>query len=118
MENIGDKIFKLRKMRGLTQAQLGAKVNRNPHTIKDYEKGRVVPSIRAIKLLAEALEVPEKDLLSDEIPVARPNISLSDASEILGKIAQLNEKHRGIVLRQIDTFLKGQEIASRKKKAN
>ena len=61
MENIGQKIIALRKLKGYTQEKLAEKAKVNLRTIQRIENGVNKPSGTSIKLICEALEtVPEK----------------------------------------------------------
>ncbi|HEX5934489.1 MAG TPA: helix-turn-helix transcriptional regulator, partial [Pseudorhizobium sp.] len=51
---IGD-IIRLRKARGLTQAQLAAMVNTKQPAIARLESGRVTPSLESVEAIADAL---------------------------------------------------------------
>ena len=41
--SIGDTIKKYRKLKGLTQKELGEKIGRTQRTIQAYEKNEVIP---------------------------------------------------------------------------
>ena len=70
-ENIGLKIQKLRKLKGLTQEELAFETNLSVRTIQRIEKGEVDPRTYTLNVLAEALEVELGDLLpEDEINTA------------------------------------------------
>jgi transcriptional regulator with XRE-family HTH domain len=79
---LGARIKELREGLGLTQAELAEMVNRNPHTIKDYESGRAAPSVRALELLAGALGVPERELLDDSVATVTKITPLSPSKAL------------------------------------
>lgn len=120
MENIGDKIRNLRKLRGLTQIELAEKVGRNPHTIKDYEKGRATPSIKALSLLADALGVSESQLVNGELPdIETKNkglISAQEMSEMMAKISSFGEMELDILRDTINALSKPLPAKAQKKK--
>lgn len=119
MENIGDKIRKLRKLRGLTQPELAEKVGRNPHTIKDYEKGRAKPSVRALSLLANALGVSESQLVSGEVPAEEKKkglISAQELSEMITTITSLGETELEILRETLKALSKPLPAKTQKKK--
>lgn len=60
--SIGERIKAEREKKNLTQEQLGAMINVSGVTIMRYEKGRQ-PSLKKVKLLASALDVPSAYLL-------------------------------------------------------
>jgi len=61
MENIGQKIVELRKLKGYTQEELAEEAKLNLRTIQRIENGENKPSGNTLKLICEALEtLPEK----------------------------------------------------------
>lgn len=120
MENIGEKIRKLRKLRGLTQPELAEKVGRNPHTIKDYEKGRATPSVKALSLLADALGVSESQLVSGEIPEggvsSKSLVSAQELSEMMVTITSLGEMELEILRDTLKALSKPLPSKTQKKK--
>lgn len=52
-----------RKRHGLSQAELGYRVNVSDKTVRRWENGQAEPSVREIQKLAEVLGVTVKDLL-------------------------------------------------------
>lgn len=97
MENIGSlgkRLKDLREKRGFTQSQLADKVGRNPHTIKDYEADRAMPSMRALELLANALGVSQRDLFdpnvqTQEVVTLSPSQSIKRYLSIPDEIVEL-----------------------------
>ena len=65
----GALIRRLREERGLTQLQLGEKVNVSDKTVSKWETGEGYPDITMIPKLAEAFEVSTDYLLSQEAAV-------------------------------------------------
>lgn len=57
MNELGERIRKLRREKKLTQDQLAELVNANRVTIANYELGKYMPSIEALEKLADALDV-------------------------------------------------------------
>ena len=72
---LGQRIRRLRRAEGLTQAQLGAPLRKA--FVSAVELGRVVPSLRALAVMAARLRVPiavlipDNSLLSGEYTAAR-----------------------------------------------
>jgi SOS-response transcriptional repressor LexA len=74
--DIGKRIHQLRKMRGITQAQLGQQLNLTQNTISNIEKAfRRVPTEELPKF-AQALGVTVAQLVSEEAPNCVPLLSL------------------------------------------
>jgi transcriptional regulator with XRE-family HTH domain len=59
---IGRELRRQRRARGLTQASLGAPLTRA--FVSAVERGRTVPSLPALALLADRLEIPLADFFS------------------------------------------------------
>lgn len=55
--SFGDNIKKQRRMKNLTQQQLGDLINKNIRTIQKYEKGDTTPSIDVLNDIANALDI-------------------------------------------------------------
>ena len=58
---LGARIRTLRKRRGLTQAELAARVGRSVEALSVLERGRSTPTLTVLGRLAEALQVPLRD---------------------------------------------------------
>ena len=69
-DNFGERLKKLRKKAGLTQEELAEKAGVSNITISQWENGIYAPTMTRIKALAQALNVPESDLLNDPPPVS------------------------------------------------
>lgn len=85
---MGSNLCKIRKIRRLTQKQLGEKVGATAATIGNYERGdRYIPGY-LIHDLAQALDVPDQ-FISDSIlsDIRRKDIANSTAKELLQKVA-------------------------------
>ena len=61
-KQIGKRIKKARKERGITQQELAEKVNMHDTTISRIETGFSNPSILTINKIAKALKIPLSDL--------------------------------------------------------
>ncbi len=67
-DNFGERLKKFRKKSGLTQTQLAEAVGVSLLTCFRWEKNERAPRLEDIKALAQALNVPESDLLNDPPP--------------------------------------------------
>jgi transcriptional regulator with XRE-family HTH domain len=65
MVTIGDNIRKYRKMKNLTQKELGELVGISNTYLSDMEIGRTNPSIKTLKRIAKGLEISFVELLKD-----------------------------------------------------
>ncbi len=64
---LGENIFKLRKVKGLSQEQLGEKVSVTRQTISNWELGETSPNPEQLKLLSKALNTSIDELLENDI---------------------------------------------------
>ncbi|WP_434572969.1 helix-turn-helix transcriptional regulator [Pseudomonas sp. Z1-29] len=65
ISSLGSAIRRYRKVAGLTQAELGEKTGFDPKTISRFETGTYTPSVEALFLLANALDVQPKAFFAD-----------------------------------------------------
>ena len=64
---LGNKILKLRKKKGLSQEELGEKVDVTRQTISNWELGETQPNPEQLKLLSKELNVSIDELLDNDI---------------------------------------------------
>lgn len=65
MVSIGDNIRKYRKMKNITQKELGETIGISNTYLSDIETGRTNPSIKTLKKIAKGLEINYMELLKD-----------------------------------------------------
>lgn len=63
---IGIQIAKLRKNRGITQAELAELINVSIETVSRLERGVSLPSLKTLETIANALNVTFKDIFNFE----------------------------------------------------
>ncbi|HAG07680.1 MAG TPA: repressor LexA, partial [Peptococcaceae bacterium] len=80
----GEKIRKLRRAAGYTQAQLAAAAGLSQQYLSDIETGRHRPSLRALETIAAALKTPAAGLL--ETPGTRAAAAPPGAVPLLGRV--------------------------------
>lgn len=64
---LGENILRLRKKQGLSQEQLGEKIDVTRQTISNWELGETSPNPEQLKLLSKILMVSVDELLDNEI---------------------------------------------------
>ena len=64
--SLGNMILELRKKKGLSQEQLGEKVNVTRQTISNWELNETTPNPEQLKLLSKALEVSIDEFLGND----------------------------------------------------
>ena len=73
----GRRLRHLRRARGLTLAELGARVDRAPSALSMLENGRREPRLSLLNALAEALDVPSEELLRRDPPSRRAQLEIA-----------------------------------------
>jgi transcriptional regulator with XRE-family HTH domain/predicted transcriptional regulator len=73
----GQRLRHARRARGLTLADLGARVGRTPSVLSLIENGRREPRLSLVEQLASALGVPVTELLSKQPPSRRAQLEVA-----------------------------------------
>jgi len=92
LATFGQRLRHARRARGLTLAELGAKVGRTPSVLSLIENGRREPRLSLVEQLANALSVPVSELLKKQPPSRRAQL------EIALDQAQRDPSYRGLGL--------------------
>ena len=103
---IGDKIRRLRKERGLTQSDLADRSGVSFGAIQNLEAGKRTPRADTIEMLAQALDVSPNKLLGEVIPSgatlsasAIPGpLTPADCAAVLLQLAEVSPERRAFVL--------------------
>ena len=89
---IGERIKERRKAIGMSQDQLSEVTGANRVTISQYENGKYLPSVTALKRIAEALGTTPAALTGEyegtELPVTQ------EAREVSGAMDRLSKEQR------------------------
>ena len=64
---IGDNIKKYRKLNKLTQKELGELINKSTISIRKYEANNIIPSLKVLNDIAQALRIEPNLLVSDDM---------------------------------------------------
>ncbi|MFC0204104.1 helix-turn-helix domain-containing protein [Novosphingobium soli] len=76
-ESLGERLHRLRKLRGLTQGELATRLGVSKPTVWAWEQGRARPIEERLEAIAEALGVDASEL--------RPNRTPPGLSELIGR---------------------------------
>ena len=60
---LGRRLRAIRTERGMTQEDLGSKIDRTPEAISNLERGEVLPHLETLARISTALNVPLSELL-------------------------------------------------------
>ena len=89
-EDFGERLRKLRTTQGLTQAELGRRINRGVTSISKYESGAMLPTLEAAVDLAFELRVTLDELFGYENKSNVSTFGLSDEQkEIIARLIAL-----------------------------
>lgn len=81
--NIGEKIKKHREMQGITQSELGKKLEVSNRAVSKWENGESYPSIELLKPLSEILNVSVKELLSEKTDFKKGDFSFEPCRKMM-----------------------------------
>ena len=71
LDHLGPALRRLRQLRGMTQAQVGARASCTKAQVSAYERGRRLPWLTTLARLLDALECSVRDLLRAAAHVKR-----------------------------------------------
>ncbi len=106
-ESLGQRIARLRKEKGYTQIKLADEIGISQVLISDYERNKIRPHYEMIIRLAMALGETTDCLLGlkeDKAAISKPNLKIQQRMK---KIENLPPAQQKVLLKTIDTFLKG-----------
>ena len=89
--NVGERIKKYRKKKGLTQKDLGKLIGCDGRTISLYERGKFNPAAHIIVALADALDISTEKLLRDDNYLLYHPLSFFEDKELFNLFAKLDE---------------------------
>jgi transcriptional regulator with XRE-family HTH domain len=105
-ETLGQRMARLRKENGYTQAELADRIGIIRELISNYERERIRPNYEMVIRLAIALEVTTDELLgvkSLKSSAGKPNLKIQRRMK---KIEALPESQQKFILKAIDSHLK------------
>jgi transcriptional regulator with XRE-family HTH domain len=111
-ETFGDRLTRLRKLRGLTQRSLASKSGVSNRMIAYYETHDSAPPGDALAALARALDVPMDELLGLKASASEAPSSTSELRlwRQLRQIEQLSDSDRKAILRHVEALLAKQRL--------
>jgi transcriptional regulator with XRE-family HTH domain len=108
-ETFGQRLARIRKAKGYTQVELAKRMDIIQVLISDYERDKLRPYHEMIVRFAKALEISADELLGLTNAKDRGNGASLKLMRRMKKIEDLPPAQQKILLRTIDTFLKGAE---------
>src|SRR6056297_1686691 len=108
-ETLGQRIRRLRKERGYTQAELASKIGIIRELVSDYEREKIRPHYEMVIRIALALDISTDELLGVKPTKKNGNKPSLKIQRRMKKIEDLPPAQQKVVLKNIDIFLKGIE---------
>ena len=103
--DLGKRICRHRKDRGMTQAAVAEAVGIEPDTVGRLERGLRLPSLAVLAKLAEAFEVAPVDLLADDDAWARARGASSHHRRLVEAAMQVPEDQADAAHRMLRSLL-------------
>jgi transcriptional regulator with XRE-family HTH domain len=115
---VGERLFKTRRARGLSQEELGEKVNLSKRMIAHYESAEGDPTIETLKKLADALNVTISYLTGESVQkVIKEEIS-PKLRRHLETLQKLPPKDQKTVMRMVDGLAAANDIKENENSVN
>jgi len=109
--DIGMRVYRLRKLRHVTQVQFAAHLGVSQPNVSHYEKGTLrIPTDLLLKI-ARFLQVSADELLGLSPLPTMPAVKDQRFLKRLPQIDQLPKRDRDAILRLINSCLKGNQIS-------
>ncbi len=99
---VGERLFKTRRVRGLSQEELGKKVNHSKRMIAHYESAEGNPTITILKQLADALGVTVSYLTGESTQKTIGEELSPKIRHHLEQFQKLSPREQKIVMKMID----------------
>ena len=101
MHEIGNKLFYIRKKKGLTQAEVAEKANLSDRAYADIERGTSNMRAETMISICNALHITP-----DEVFVAADSPVLPNQEEILKRLSECSAKEKETALSLLDIYLR------------
>jgi transcriptional regulator with XRE-family HTH domain len=95
--SFGSRLQRLRKERGLTLSQLAAQLGVSKPTVWAWEQGKARPVEGRMEALAQALHVPEWEMLMERSSPMLPDLITRAKEQIAGALGVAPEKVRIVI---------------------
>ena len=95
MSKLPENLKNLRLMRGLSQKELGAQLNKSPNAISNWQKGMTSPDVDLLETICRVLKVTPNQLYGWD-KCEELDTFLAQEAEILAEIDSLTKKRNEI----------------------
>ena len=96
---LGQRIRELREAARLTQADVAQLTMKSVETISNFERGKTVPSVATLAVLAKHLGCSVADFFGDDV------VAAGDVDPVAAKISVLDDRDRRLVKGFIDMLI-------------
>ena len=109
MTGIGSNIRELREAAGMSQAQLGKRINKTRSAVSQYESGKIVPRMGVIEDIAHVFRVSKMDILGEKANYASICTEISESPNrneliLLDIYRELPDRGKDALLRMARDF--------------
>ena len=108
-EKLNERLARLRKERGYTQAELAKTIGITRDLVSDYERGKIRPHFEMIIRFSFAFKVTSDELLGINQAKFKTDIPSLKIQRRMKKIANLPDNQQKFILKTIDSHLKALE---------
>jgi len=84
-----NKLYDLRKKKGLSQEELASRLNVSRQTVSKWEVGESAPDMENLVALSELFGVSLDELVLDKAPADVPAESIAAKSDVIGDIKEI-----------------------------
>lgn len=112
-EEIGERLARIRRDKGLTQVELADKIGIIQPVLSDYERGRLRPYSEMVARFCLALDVSADELLGLKLPRrdrSRDDPELRRIWKVFQLVASLPEKDRRAVIRLVNSLVSAKQV--------
>lgn len=109
---LGQRIARFRKAKGLTQTQLAEHLGIAQQTLAHYERGSLRIAVALLKPLARVLEVSIEELLGDPAPAAKKRGPRSRLHRQVEQISQMPRSKQKFIGEMLEALIQQQQRAS------
>ncbi len=109
MTGIGSNIRELREAAGMSQDQLGKRINKTRSAVSQYESGKIVPRMGVIEDIAHVFRVSKMDILGEKVNYASICTEISESPNrdeliLLDIYRELPDRGKDALLRMARDF--------------
>lgn len=105
LREIGNRMFFIRKQKGLTQAETAEAAGLSDRTYADIERGNVNMRLETFLGICKAFHVTPNDILVDEVSVDKKSLILQKQEQIWKELNNCSMKEKETALALLTVYL-------------